>query len=166
MIDPIEQIQWIDVDKLSANGWNPNVVMNQELQLLEFNILKHGWIQPIIINRDNIIIDGFHRSQLSRMSKKLREKYKGLVPCVIFDISEAEAMMLTIRINRAKGSHVAFKMGEIIQSLVDKFGFTPKQIGEEIGAYKGEIELLYQNTVFKRKDIQNHTYSRAWEPKK
>lgn len=163
--EPINNIQWIDVDQLSANDYNPNVVFNDELKLLEFSILKNGWIQPILVSKDNVIIDGFHRFSLSCQSKKLREKYNGKVPCVVMDISEAERMLLTIRINRAKGSHIAFKMAEIVIALVDKHGMTLQEIGENIGADKEEVVLLYENSIFKKKDLQNKEYSKAWKPK-
>lgn len=163
--DPLLNIKFIHVDQLSANGWNPNVVLNQELKLLEYSLMKSGWLQPILINRNNMIIDGFHRYSLSKISKAVSERYQGLVPCAVFDIDDAQAMLMTIRINRAKGSHVAFKMHEIVRRLVDEFNIDTAQIEKEIGAYKGEVDLLYQEDVFKKKDIQNHTYSQAWEPK-
>ena len=55
--EPIDNIQWRDSKSLEANGWNPNVVFTPELKLLERSILKCGWIQPIIINPDGMVID-------------------------------------------------------------------------------------------------------------
>ena len=89
--EPIEQIKWIDANVLVANDYNPNVVMNAELRALELNILTVGWVQPIIVSTENIIIDGFHRTMLSKQSKKLKEIYGGLVPCVVFDIPRDKA---------------------------------------------------------------------------
>ena len=57
--DPINQVQWRPADALHANSWNPNVVFTPELKLLERSILKCGWIQPIIVNPDGLVIDGF-----------------------------------------------------------------------------------------------------------
>jgi ParB-like chromosome segregation protein Spo0J len=164
--DPISNIQWIEVDKLNANDYNPNVVLNKELSLLELSILTNGWIQPILINKDNTIIDGFHRSFLSRSSKLLKEKYNSKVPCVVMDLSEAERMLLTIRINRAKGNHVAFKMHEIIQTLIDKHKISKEYIQKSIGATKQEVELLYKDGVFDALNIKEHKYSKAWKSPK
>lgn len=164
MSEPIDNVQWIEAASLEANNYNPNVVFTPELRLLESSILKSGWIQPIIINPDNIIIDGFHRWRLSQDSKKIKERYKGLVPAVIMDLSAAEAMMLTIRINRAKGSHVALQMSEIVHKLIDEYGCDKQEIAEGIGATEAEIDLLYQDGVFKKKDIKNYKYSKAWYP--
>ena len=163
--DPISRIEWREAENLTANGYNPNVVMNQELQLLEFSILSSGWVQPILVNRDGIVIDGFHRAHLAKTSRQLREKYGGKVPCVVMDIDEPSAMLLTVRINRAKGSHVAFKMHELVTLLIDKHAVDPQRIAQEMGATQGEVDLLYQANVFKVKNTQAHEYSRAWEPK-
>jgi hypothetical protein len=35
----------------------------------------------------------------------------------------------------------------------------------EIGATKDEVDLLYQDGVFKMKNIENWRYSKSWYPK-
>jgi ParB-like chromosome segregation protein Spo0J len=164
MNDPINNIQWLDAIELDGNDYNPNVVFSPELRLLERSLLKTGWVQPVLISRDKIIIDGFHRWRLSQDSKKIKEVYNGKLPCAILDIDRPTAMILTIRMNRAKGSHVAVQMSEIVHELIDKHNLDPDQIAEEIGATKNEINLLYQDGVFKMKNIKNYKYSNAWYP--
>lgn len=164
MAEPIDNVKWLHAKDLHANGWNPNVVFTPELKLLERSILLCGWIQPVIINPDNMIIDGFHRWSLSKDSAALNAKYGGLLPCVIMPLSKPEAMMLTIRINRAKGTHVAVQMSEIIHQLIDEHHIDPQQIAQDIGATKQEIDLLYQDGVFKMKNIKDYKYSKAWYP--
>ena len=66
MNDPINNIEWLDANELDGNDYYPNVVFTPELKLLELSILKTGWVQPILISRDKIIIDGFHRWSLSK----------------------------------------------------------------------------------------------------
>lgn len=167
---PINNIEWVAVDSLVANDYNPNVVFNAEMKLLKFSLLKQGWIQPILVteNEDKTytIIDGFHRSSLARLDKEVRKMTEGKVPVVVLKMSEAERKCLTIRINRAKGSHVAIKMSEIIQSLINEHGMSVKQICEEIGATKNEVDLLMMDNVFKALDIENKKFSHAWYPNK
>ena len=163
---PINKVEWVDVDTLTANDYNPNVVYQQELKLLEFSIVTHGWIQPILITTENVIIDGFHRYMIAKSSKALRDLSGGKVPVVKMELSEPERKLLTIRINRAKGSHIAFKMSDIIKSLVNEHGMPVKQIAKEIGATKDEIELLLMDNVFKKLKIEEHEYSQAWYPSK
>ena len=164
---PISNIQWVNVDLLTSNDYNPNVVFSKEMELLKFSILKNGWIQPILVTQDYQIIDGFHRCSLAKFDKKLREMTENKVPVVIMNLSEPERMLLTIRINRAKGSHIAIKMSEIIKKLINDYGISPKQICEEIGATKDEIEVLQMDNIFKHFDFNKEsTYSKAWYPEK
>ena len=104
---PISNIVWKLAKQLNPNDYNPNRVLTDEFKLLNLNMIRFGWIQPILINKNNIIIDGFHRWRLSQDSEELYKKYSGRVPCVVMDISDREAMLLTIRMNRAKGVHEA-----------------------------------------------------------
>lgn len=162
--DPISRIEWRDASSLNANDYNPNVVFTPELKLLERSILKTGWVQPVLITEDGTIIDGFHRHRLAQDSAKLREKYHGKVPCAVMDITPQEAMVVTIRMNRAKGSHVAVRMSEIVHKLIDEMGMLPEELAQDIGASKAEIDLLYQDGVFKMKNIKDYKYSKAWIP--
>jgi len=164
MKHPIEDIQWRKASELKANDYNPNVVLNQELELLKFSLLKQGWIQPILVSIDNEIIDGYHRWWLSNNDKDVMSMTKGLVPVVYLELNEAQRMCLTIRINRAKGNHVAYKMHEIVYKLHKDYGMTVSEISSEIGANKQEVELLLQEGVFAVKDTKNHKYSKAWKP--
>lgn len=162
--EPVENIQWIDCDSLKANHYNPNRVMNAEMNLIERSILRTGWIQPILVNKNLTIIDGFHRWTLSRLSTQLREKYHGKVPCAVLDVTDAEAMVITVRINRAKGTHLAFRMSEYIKELIQKHRIPIDDLARDIGATIDEVELLMRGDVFEAKDIENWTYSEAWFP--
>ena len=162
--EPVENIQWIDCDSLKANHYNPNRVMNAEMNLIERSILKTGWIQPILVNKNLTIIDGFHRWTLSRLSTQLREKYHGKVPCAVLDVTDAEAMVITVRINRAKGTHLAFRMSDYIKELIKTHKIPIDDLAKDIGATIEEVELLMKSDVFEHKNIENWTYSEAWFP--
>ena len=162
---PISNIQWVDVEKLSANDYNPNVVYTKEIELLKFSILYNGWIQPILVTQDFVIIDGFHRASLAKADKEVKALTGGKVPVVIMQLSEPERMMLTIRINRAKGSHIAIKMADVIKKLVHEYGISIETICKEIGANKDEIDLLLMDNVFKKFNLTKESkYSKAWVP--
>lgn len=162
---PISNVEWVDVEKLSANDYNPNVVYSKEMELLKFSLLRQGWIQPILVTQDFVIIDGFHRASLAKADKEVAAMTKGKVPVVIMQLTEPERMLLTIRINRAKGSHIAIKMSDIIKSLVNDHGIPVENICKEIGATKDEIELLMMENVFKKHNVNKESkYSKAWVP--
>lgn len=161
---PIDNIQWLEADSLQSNDYNPNVVYNQELKLLKLSLLKQGWIQPLLVDQDGVIIDGFHRFSLAKNDPEVRAMTNGLAPCAVLNLSAAERMMLTVRINRAKGSHIAVKMHELVRTLVEVYALSIAEVCEGIGATKDEVELLLMENVFKKLDVQNHKYSKAWYP--
>jgi len=167
MNHPIDTIQWKPVDELLSNDYNPNVVFNQELALLKYSLLISGWIQPILITSNNVIIDGFHRATLAKTDRDVNAMTGGLVPCSVMELTEPERIMLTIRINRAKGSHVAFRMSDCIKQLINDYGMSVESVCKGIGANKDEIELLLCDSVFEKKGInESSKYSMAWVPGK
>jgi ParB-like chromosome segregation protein Spo0J len=163
--DPVDCIEWRHVSELKANYWNPNVVFTRELRLLELSILQTGWVQPLLITAAGMVIDGFHRWQLAQESKELQRIYGGTVPCVVLNIAEPAAMCMTVRINRAKGTHVAVRMADIVQALIDKHGMSREEVGRQIGAVPEEVDVLYQNSIFKTRNLAEYRYSKAWIPK-
>lgn len=162
---PISNVKWIPVSDLKANDYNPNVVFTDEMKLLKFSLQKNGWIQPILVTQDNVIIDGFHRATISKVDESVT--VNGKVPCVVMNLSEPERMLLTIRINRAKGSHIAIKMSDIIHKLINDYGLSVQDVCRGIGAHEDEVNLLLMDNVFQQKGINEQTkYSNAWYPSK
>lgn len=81
MSQPIDTITWLEPFELKANDYNPNVVFNAELRLLELSIVKHGWLHPILVHKNTMeIIDGFHRWTIAQDSKKLQAAHGTKVP--------------------------------------------------------------------------------------
>lgn len=162
--EPVENIVWIHWRKLTPNDYNPNWVMPAEMNLLEHSILTLGWIQPIIVSTENIIIDGFHRWLISHKSKAVLETYGGKVPACVLDIPRWKALCMTVRINRAKGMHGAQEMAKIVRELVDDFSMDKETLCLEMGMTGVEVDALYSESVFKARKIKAHKYSKAWVP--
>jgi len=168
-IEPVSNIQWVDARELKANDYNPNYVMSAELELLAVSLVLTGWIQPVLSwvhpqSGTKEIVDGYHRVWLSCNHKKVIAKYNYLVPASFLDVSEPERMMLTVRINRAKGVHQAVKMHELVSRLFNEFGIPKAEIAEKIGATAQEVDLLIQENVFTKLNIPKHKWSPAWAP--
>jgi hypothetical protein len=49
--------------------------------------------------------------------------------------------------------------------MIDVHHCDPQEVAIEIGATKDEVDLLYQDGVFKMKNIENWRYSKSWYPK-
>lgn len=170
---PISNVRWVHTDDLRSNAWNPNHVLGPEFKLIKHSLLTNGWIQPVLVSEEIDaetgktyfeIIDGFHRSTLTKIDEEVAAMTGGQVPCAVLSLSVADRMMLTVRINRAKGSHQASLMHKLIKGLVEEQGLTVEQVCAGIGATRHEIERLMMDNVFVKLDIENHSYSKAWRP--
>lgn len=164
---PISNIEWVHVNDLAANDYNPNVCGGLEFDLLKLSLIKQGWIQPVLVcQRNKIIIDGFHRYSLTKSVPEVYEATGGKIPVAYLDLTEPERKMLTVRINRAKGVHVAFRMHELVASLVADHGMAIEEVAQGIGATPDEINTLLMEDIFEKKDVANTDYSKAWGVKK
>ena len=164
--EPISNVKWVKVDELNSNDYNPNIVGANEMKGLKNNILNNGWIFPIVVNKEGIIIDGYHRSFLAKNDKDILKKYNGMVPIVQMDISNTDAMCLTVAMNAAKGVHKTKLMHTLITKLVKEYNVSKVEVAERCVMDVKEVDLLLKEGVFDKLNIDAHTYSQAWVPKR
>lgn len=160
---PINNVVWVDRDKLKPNHYNPNKVAAPELELLIISITEDGWTQPIVALPDNTIVDGFHRWTVSG-DKRVKGMTGGLVPVVYIDIDKAHRMMSTIRHNRARGTHGILPMAEIVRTMVED-GLSRKEIMARVGMEDEEVDrLLDRSGVSIRATEGMDSFTKAWVP--
>lgn len=159
---PINSVQWIDRNKLKPNGYNPNRVASPEMKLLKISILEDGWTQPIVVNPDYEIVDGFHRWTVSG-HKELMEVTKGLVPVVMTaPDNDAHQKMSTIRHNRARGTHGVLDMSGIIQSMIDD-GLSKQEVMSRLQMEEEEVIRLAARVGIPKSDlIDDSEFSKSW----
>lgn len=171
-LDPIETLEWVHHGEVTANAWNPNRVARPELRLLETSLLKTGWIQPVLVSpleqpegsARYMIIDGFHRWRLTAESPHLARRYGGMLPVAVLDVTRTEAMLMTVRINRAKGTHGSVAMSRLVRELLEA-DVSRETIAEEMGATPQEIDLLSSPDVFAARKTAEWSYSPSWRPR-
>jgi len=160
---PLDSLQWVDRNRLTANDYNPNRVTEDNLQLLIQSILTNGWTLPIVVRPDYTIIDGFHRWTVAGR-EPLKSLLGGKVPVVIVTHdSEADDMFGTITHNRARGTHLLEPMKAIVQKLIAE-GKTVQEISKQMGMKPEEVFRLsdFTREEFLDMMIGDHKqYSRA-----
>jgi len=161
---PINKVKWVHRDKLKPNDYNPNKVAPPELKLLKTSIIEDGWTQPIVINSDYTIVDGFHRWTVSG-HKEIFSITKGEVPVVILaETDTAQKKMATIRHNRARGTHGVLEMSSIIYSMVDE-GLSGEEICQRLQMEVEEVtRLLFDAGIPKDDVFKDAEFSNAWIP--
>lgn len=166
---PINKIQWVKIDKVQANNYNPNSVAKNEMNLLYISIKEDGYTQPIVTIFDDeikkfIIVDGFHRYTIMRMYKDIYESTDGHLPIVTIKKKIEDRMASTIRHNRARGKHNINGMANIVFNMLDK-GMDDKTVCNNLGLSAEELIRLKHTTGFS-KLFENTEYTKAWETRR
>ena len=52
---PIHQVEWIPIEKVHANDYNPNSVATQEMKLLYRSVKADGYTQPVVTIYDGML---------------------------------------------------------------------------------------------------------------
>jgi len=165
--EPVDYVRWVLAEDVHANDYNPNKVAPPEMELLEISIMNDGYTQPVVTFPNNgkiEVVDGFHRTRVSKESKIVRERVLGYTPTVIIRKEQSnknDRIASTIRHNRARGKHQVDAMSEIVLELKNR-NWRNDRIARELGMDEEEILRLCQITglqdIFKDDD-----FSKSWE---
>lgn len=164
--NPVDCVQWIPIEKVKANNYNPNAVAKQEMDLLYTSVREDGYTQPVVTYYDKvqdkyIIVDGFHRNLIIRHYKDIYERCHGRLPVVVIDKDITDRMASTVRHNRARGKHSLDGMVNIIYNMI-KEGKSEYEICQKLGIEPRELVKLKYITGF-AKMFKNYEYEKAIE---
>jgi DNA modification methylase len=95
----IPEISLENVSDIKTDGKNPNAMPQKKYEALKKNILRYGFLIPIITNNELIIADGEHRLKVAK------EIGMEKVPCIKLDVSEVDRRILRQVMNKLKGEH-------------------------------------------------------------
>lgn len=165
--EPVDCVQWVRAESVTANDYNPNSVAPPEMELLRHSITADGYTQPIVSwQRDDVyeVVDGFHRHRVGKECKEVAARVRGYLPLVVINNERedrSDRIAATIRHNRARGKHKVEAMSDIVVELKRR-NWSDERIGRELGMDPDEVLRLCQITglaeVFK-----DQAFSEAWE---
>lgn len=141
LFEPLKKLRFVDRELVKPNDYNPNKVLEKNLELLMQSILSNGFCFPIVIRPDYTIIDGFHRWMVSGR-EPLKTMLGGKIPVVIVEHKDkADDMAGTVTFNRARGTHLLEPMENIVKQMFEE-GQTVQEISKKLGMSKEEIFRL------------------------
>lgn len=167
--EPVDCVQWVKNDTVIANDYNPNSVAPPEMELLRLSIHNDGYTQPVVSmmnegGSNRTVIDGFHRTRVSKECADITERLHGYTPVVTIRDSQSglnDRVASTIRHNRARGKHKVESMSDIVADL-KKRNWSDKKIGIELGMDQDEVLRLSQISGLTEL-FENADFSKAWE---
>lgn len=148
--EPVDLVEWVLVDDVHANDYNPNSVAPPEMELLRLSIMADGYTQPIVTMADpdgtREVIDGFHRHRVGKEMPDVRQRIHGYLPAVRIKEDRQgrnDRIASTIRHNRARGKHRVDAMSDIVVELKRR-NWSEERIGKELGMDPDEVLRLCQ----------------------
>lgn len=165
--EPVDFVQWVASDDVSANDYNPNAVAPPEMELLRLSVMADGYTQPIVANQEDsriVVIDGFHRNRVGKECADVRDRVQGYLPVVQIRegrADKADRMASTIRHNRARGKHQVEAMSDIVIDLKRR-NWSDAKIGKELGMDPDEVLRLAQISGL-AEAFADRDFSKSWD---
>jgi ParB/RepB/Spo0J family partition protein len=110
------EIVLLPVDALQPNPWNVNRIAPKMLHKLREYLRKEGLVEPLVVRQmpdgHYQILGGFHRWKLCKEELGYSE-----VPCVVVEMNDKRAKILSINLNEMKGAPVQHLLSELIYDL-------------------------------------------------
>lgn len=159
------KIHDVPLSSLKAPSWGATYLLRPDKILLRSSLIDSGWLQPLIVRReDSTIIDGTKRWDLALSDDKFLQKHGNSVPVVYHEVDEIDAMVLHVRINRARGNSHPVGLSAILKKIVYSGKYTETDLSSIFAMGEDEIDLLLSSGLLKTKNWEKYEYSRAWVP--
>ncbi|AWN07672.1 ParB-like partition protein [Microbacterium phage Hendrix] len=167
---PVKNVQWVPIDDVRANDYNPNSVPKEEMRLLHTSISEDGYTMPIVAIYDDenstserpkyVIVDGFHRYTTMRIFQDTYDTTGGYLPVVVIDKPLADRIASTVRHNRARGKHSVAGMGNLIHQMLME-GASDADIISKVGVDAEELMRLKHITGYSKLYAERENYSKV-----
>jgi len=114
-VTPKLEVVNLPIDSLRPNDWNVNRMDPEMMHKLTEYVRKEGLVEPIIVRRklDSYeIIGGFHRWSICKDRLGYAE-----IPCVVLDLDDHRAKVLSINLNQMSGQPVPILLANLLHDL-------------------------------------------------
>jgi len=125
-------ISFLDMDKVEANPWNPNVQTENQYKAEKESITINGFLAPILVRKLGErwqVIDGEHRLRGLQEIKKhpllnvsihpslTSLLLENLIPAIVIEADDAKAKKLTIIMNETRGRADFARLGALLTEI-------------------------------------------------
>ena len=104
----------IGIEELTPNPWNPNRMSEAMRGKLKAYLQREGFVEPLVVRplgEGYQILGGFHRWGIGK------ELGYRTIPCVVVDVDDQRAKVLTINLNEMKGQSLPSLLASLIHDL-------------------------------------------------
>ncbi len=131
----------IGVDRLTPNPWNPNRMSESMRAKLKRYLEREGFVEPLVVRAHGDryqILGGFHRWEIAK------ELGYGTVPCVVIDVDDKRAKILTVNLNEMKGQSLPTLLANLVHDLSKELVLEDleKQLPYSLDELRDSLDLL------------------------
>jgi len=148
----------VDISNIKFDKTNPNQLVKEQIDALSKGMKKFGYLSPVILNKDMVVLDGEHRV---KVYEKLGKKK---IPAYVINVSKLDGKMLRQVMNKLHGEHDKTKDAHEFKLIFDggkldmfsKLIAQPKEEFEHIIEKKFQLDLGNEETeIPKRAETTN-----------
>ena len=135
------EVTHIEVGRLKPNPWNPNRMSDEMFHKLKEYIRREGMVEPIVVRSDGEgfeILGGYHRWLICK------ELGHATVPCVVLELDDRRAKVLSVNLNELKGQSLPQLLAELIHDLSKEATLEDleTQLPYSLSELKDSLEIL------------------------
>jgi DNA modification methylase len=111
------QIEHVAIESLRPDPANPRRISDSELEALTRSLREFGFVQPVLARREDRVVIGGHQRLVA--ARKLGMQ---IVPVIFVDLTEEQARLLNLALNRISGDwddELLARLLADLQPLVD-----------------------------------------------
>lgn len=154
----------VESNSIKPAPWRVNYVLKPDMQLLKMSMVEYGWLQPLVVQESTgEIIDGFHR-WVTAQDKDFWKKYGTDIPVIYKDVDKIDAMIMHVRLNRARGDIFAKPFSKLIKTIVVSDKYSLDEVADNLNMSADEFDLMLTGSLLKLRKIPQYQYSKAWVP--
>ena len=106
------KIKFVDPELLKSAAYNPRQISREELNKLIKSIKQFGFVDPALVRKQDNMIVGGHQRVKAAQELGLKE-----IPVVYLDITENDAKLLNVALNKISGDWDEDKLTELLAEL-------------------------------------------------
>ena len=135
----------VDISNIKFDKTNPNQLVKEQIDALSKGMKKFGYLSPVILNKDMVVLDGEHRV---KVYEKLGKKK---IPAYVINVSKLDGKMLRQVMNKLHGEHDKTKDAHEFKLIFDggKLDMFSKLIAQPKEEFEHILEQKF-NIEFKR----------------
>ena len=155
------EVEYVDVDSIKLDPNNPNEMSKEKMASLKKIMGEKGFLQPILIDQENMMIDGEHRYLI------YKEFGMEKIPCFRLNVTETEKRLLRQTMNKLRGEHnprediedlimISKKMS--IQDMSSYLGVEEKNLADYLDSVNQVPESYLMLMSEDRKKVQERKF--------